>query len=139
MLAAAAQPNVQQVVPKTQAGPSELQHEAADRATQQAAIEVEDSVPKGKEKEKWCFRCRNRGHKSADCVAEFFCQVCESDEHVAANCPIKKKPRPVAHVVSYAHDNLGFYHIPHAPYVMTKKDGITALIKVIGECLSEEE
>lgn len=63
-------------------------------------------------KKDWCFRCRTKGHVSAVCSTELFCQVRESNEHVAASCPIKRKPKPVAHAVGYAVDNLGFYHIP---------------------------
>lgn len=87
----------------------------------------------------WCFRCRTKGHVSAECKTDLFCNICESEEHVAASCPIKKKTRPVAHAVGYAVDNLGFYHIPHAPYSTAKKDGITALITVTGGSLTEVE
>ncbi|CAL5011144.1 unnamed protein product [Urochloa decumbens] len=125
-------------------GSSEEKQVGAEEKTQQQVhggvpMDIEGDAAKGKEKDKWCFRCRTRGHLAAECIAQLFCQVCESDEHVAAKCPIKKRPRPVAHAVGYAVDNLGFCHIPHAPYATTKKDGITALVKVIGGKLTEEE
>lgn len=87
---------------------------------------------KNKEEDKWCFRCCTRGHVNQECTAELFCNICESDEHVAAKCPLKKKPKPVALAVGYVIDNLSFYHIPHGPIPMSKKDGNTALIKVEG-------
>lgn len=45
----------------------------------------------------------------------------------------------MAYAVGYAVDDLGFYHIPHGPINMTKKDSLTALIKVNGGQLTEEE
>ncbi|TVU31167.1 hypothetical protein EJB05_22842, partial [Eragrostis curvula] len=45
----------------------------------------------------------------------------------------------MAYAVGYAVDNLGFYHIPHGPFPTSKKDGITALIKVVSGELKEEE
>ncbi|RLN07095.1 uncharacterized protein C2845_PM11G05900 [Panicum miliaceum] len=88
-----------------------------------------------KDKDKWCFWCCTKGHVKEDCHGDLFCTICESDEHVAARCPMKKKQRPIA----YAVDDLGFYHIPHGPIQTTKKDGNTALITVLGGQLKEEE
>jgi hypothetical protein len=98
----------------------------------------EGSKTKDKEKEKWCFRCRTRGHTSAVCTTEFFCVICESDEHVATAWPLKKKQRPITHVVGYVVDDLGFYHIRHTPFTSTKKESNVALIRVEGGALSEE-
>ncbi|CAN6275168.1 unnamed protein product [Urochloa humidicola] len=94
---------------------------------------------KGKPEDAWCFRCCSKGHVSADCSTILFCNICESDEHVAAKCPLKKKLRPVAVAVGYAVDDLGFYHIPHGPIHMSKADSNTVLIKVEGGSLTEEE
>ncbi|TVU36606.1 hypothetical protein EJB05_18545, partial [Eragrostis curvula] len=102
--------------------------------------DLETGNNKGKkDKEKWCFRCCSKGHVKEVCTANLFCTICESEEHVAARCPMKRKPRPMAYAVGYAVDQLGFYHIPHGPINMTKKDGLTALIKVKGGHLKEEE
>ncbi|CAO2203924.1 unnamed protein product [Urochloa humidicola] len=94
---------------------------------------------KGKPEDAWCFRCCSKGHVSAECSTVLFCNICESDEHVAAKCPLKKKPRPVAVAVGYAVDDLGFYHIPHGPIAISKIDSNTVLIKVEGGSLTEEE
>jgi hypothetical protein len=51
---------------------------------------------------------------------------------------MRKKPRSVAHVVGYAVDDLGFYHIPHAPFTTAKKDGNTTLVRVEGGSLIEK-
>jgi hypothetical protein len=75
---------------------------------------------------------------SIECTIELFCVICENEEHVAAACPLRKKPRPVAHAVGYAVDDLGFYHIPHAPFMTAKKDGNTVLVCVEGGSLTEE-
>jgi hypothetical protein len=90
----------------------------------------EGSKAKDKEKEKWCFMCRTSGHTSAVCTTELFCVICENDEHIATTYPLKKKQRPVAHVVGYAVDDLGFYHIPHTPFTSMKKESNVALIWV---------
>ena len=63
----------------------------------------------------YCHRCCSKGHVMAGCVAPLFCQICEANDHVAVKCPHKKNPRPVAHMVGYARDELGFFHIPHGP------------------------
>ncbi|TVU42878.1 hypothetical protein EJB05_09301, partial [Eragrostis curvula] len=102
--------------------------------------DLEAGANKGKkDKEKWCFRCCSKGHVKEVCKVDLFCTICESEEHVAAKCPMKRKPRPMAYAVGYAVDQLGFYHIPHGPINMAKKDGLTALIKVKGGHLKEEE
>jgi hypothetical protein len=76
---------------------------------------------------------------SAECIITLFCNICESEEHVAAKCPLKKKPKPVALAVGYAVDDLEFYHIPHGPITPSKMDSITAVIKVEGGSLTEED
>ena len=63
----------------------------------------------------YCHRCCSKGHVMAGCVVPLFCQICEVNDHVAVKCPHKKNPRPVAHMVGYARDELGFFHIPHGP------------------------
>ena len=93
---------------------------------------------KGKQ-EAWCFKCCSKGHVFAECTTPLFCNICESEEHVVAKCPMKKKPKPMALVVGYAVDDLGFYHIPHDPIQPSKMDSITALIKVKGGSLTEED
>ena len=93
---------------------------------------------KGKQ-EAWCFKCCSKGHVFAECTTPLFCNICESEEHVAAKCPMKKKPKPVALAVGYAVDDLGFYHIPHDPIQPSKMDSITALIKVERGSLTEED
>lgn len=62
-----------------------------DAATEVGEGHKEMEVDKVKKKDR-CFRCRTRGHVSAECKTELFCNVCESQEHVAATCPIKRKP-----------------------------------------------
>ncbi|CAO2038762.1 unnamed protein product [Urochloa humidicola] len=94
---------------------------------------------KGKQEDAWCFRCCSKGHISAECTTQLFCNICESDEHVAAKCPLKKKPKPVALAVGYAVDDLGFYHIAHGPIPMSKLESNTVLIKVEGGSLTEVE
>ncbi|CAN6249131.1 unnamed protein product [Urochloa humidicola] len=94
---------------------------------------------KGKPEDAWCFRCCPKGHVTADCSTTLFCDICESEDHVAAKCPLKKKPRPVAVAVGYAVDDLGFYHIPHGPINVSKTDRNIVLIKVEGGSLTEEE
>lgn len=56
-----------------------------------------------------------------DCVEILFCHTCESDEHFAAKCPLKRN-KPVAYMVGYGVDNLGFFYIPHGPIPVSKKD-----------------
>lgn len=45
-----------------------------------------------KDKDKWCFRCCTKGHVKEVCKANLFCNICQSDEHMAAKCPMKRKP-----------------------------------------------
>lgn len=85
-----------------------------------------------KDNDKWCFRCCPKGHVKELCKAELLCNICESEDHVAAKCPMKRRPRPMG----YAVDDLGFYHIPHGPINIFKKDNLLALIKVKGEHLA---
>lgn len=92
-----------------------------------------------KEKDKWCFRCCTNSHVKEVCTTILFCNICESEEDVAAKCPMKKRPRPMAYDVGYVVDDLGFYHIPHWPINMSKNDGLTTLIKVKGGHLTETE
>lgn len=92
-----------------------------------------------KDKDKWCFRCCTKGHVKEGCTSQLFCNICESEDHVAAKCPIKRKPRPMAYAVGYAVNDLGFYHIPHGPIDMSNQDGLMALIKVKGGQLTEQE
>lgn len=94
---------------------------------------------KGKKKDKWCFRCCSKGNAKEDCKVELFCVICESEDHVAPKCPTKKRQRPMAYAVGYAVDDLGFYHIHHGIIQASKKDGNTALLKVIGGHLTEPE
>lgn len=91
-----------------------------------------------KKSNNYCHRCRTKGHVSADCTAVLFCQICESDDHVAAKCSLKRN-RPMAYMVGYGVDNLGFFHIPHGPFPTGKKDSTTALIRVHGGNLTEEQ
>lgn len=103
------------------------------------SVQVSGEISKGKEKEKWCFRCCTKGHVKEECVSELFCKICESEEHVAPKCPMKKRPQPMAYAVGYAVDDLGFYHIPHGPIQISKQDSNMALIKVVGDQLTAEE
>jgi hypothetical protein len=98
----------------------------------------EGSKAKDKEKEKWCFKCKTRGHTSALCTTELFCVICERDEHVVAAYPLKKMQWLVAHAIGYAVDDLGFYHIPHTPFTSMKKESNVALIRVERGKVSEE-
>ncbi|CAL5059495.1 unnamed protein product [Urochloa decumbens] len=135
----------------TAAGSDGIHNETHKSEVQQREgkeVEVEGSLVgekrkkkkgKGKPEDAWCFRCCSKGHVSAECSTPLFCDICESEEHVAAKCPLKKKPRPVAVAVGYAVDDLGFYHIPHGPIHVSKTDSNTVLIKVEGGSLKEEE
>ena len=53
--------------------------------------------------------------------------------------PNEEKAEACGTLVGYAVDNLGFYHIPHDPIQPSKMDSITALIKVEGGSLTEED
>jgi hypothetical protein len=119
----------------------EKRKDPQDHIMTEVGVEAADTArnrTKDRDKGKWCFRCRSKGHASAECTTVLFCVICESEEHVAAACLVKKKPRPVAHAVGYAMDDLGFYHIPHAPFATAKKVGNTALVHVEGGSLTEE-
>jgi hypothetical protein len=105
----------------------------------QDAIKITPGIEAPKGKPKWCFRCRTKGHATTECTAILFCNICEGGDHVAATCPIKKKPRPVALSVGYAVDGLGFFHIPHGPISTTKNEKNMALIKVIGGALQQAD
>lgn len=86
----------------------------------------------------YCHRCCSKGHLFVDCTEVLYCQICESDEHVATKCPLKKN-RPMAHMVGSGIDNLGFFYIPHGTIQTDKKDCNTALVKVQGGQLTEEQ
>lgn len=113
----------------------------SSQAREDGGTNADGDKGKGKDKDedKWCHRCCTKGHNKEDCNVTIFCDVCESKDHVAAKCPIKKKPRPVAHAVGYAVDEFGFYHIPHALYSTSKESGNAALVKVFGGHLSEKD
>jgi hypothetical protein len=90
-------------------------------------------------KARTCSRCSQKGHGSADCAVELYCDICDAHgDHVNHRCPVLKLPRPSAHAVGYSVEGLGFYHIPHPP-LSRKKDSKTALIKVVGGTLSLEQ
>jgi hypothetical protein len=90
-------------------------------------------------KAKNCTRCSQKGHVSADCSTELYCDICDAHgDHVNHRCPILKLPRPAAHAVGYSVEGLGFYHIPHPP-LSRKKDSKTAHIKVVGGTLSLDQ
>lgn len=78
-------------------------------------IEVEEPAqPNSKQKQR--SKCSIKGHSSAECNIEVYCDICDShNEHVNHRCPILKMPKPVVHAVGYAVEGLGFYHIPHPP------------------------
>ena len=69
----------------------------------------------------YCHRCCTKGHLQVDCSVTHFCQICEAEDHVLVKCLQKKNPRPVAQMVGYAHDELGFYYIPFGPIQIPKK------------------
>ncbi|KAJ1256953.1 hypothetical protein BS78_K261200 [Paspalum vaginatum] len=98
--------------------------------------EEEGDDPKGGIK---CSRCTKKGHVAARCTNQIYCVICDSKDHVNHRCPVLKQPRPVAHAVGYAVHGLGFYHIPHPPLPQAKKDSKTALIRIVGGQLSEEQ
>jgi hypothetical protein len=90
-------------------------------------------------KAKICTRCSQKGHVSADCSSELYCDICDAHgDHANHRCPILKLPRPAAHAVGYSVEGLGFYHIPHPP-LSRKKDSKTAHIKVVGGTLSLDQ
>lgn len=74
----------------------------------------------------------------ADCTTEIFCQICESSDHVAAKCPLKKN-HPMAYLVGTGVDNLGFFYIPHGTISVTKNESTTALTEVQGGNLTAEQ
>lgn len=106
-----------------------------DKANLEAATREGKGTKKGRN---YCHRCCSKGHVLTECTTVIFCHICESDDHVAAKCPLKKN-RPMAYMVGSGIDNLGFFYIPHGPVQMSKKDGNTALVKVHGGNLTEEQ
>jgi hypothetical protein len=103
----------------------EKRKDPQDQIMTEAGVEAADNARnRTKDKDMCCFRCRSKGHASAECSTVLFC------EHVATARPVKKKLRPAVRWVMRWMDDLGFCHIPHAPFATTKKDGNTALVRV---------
>ena len=59
------------------------------------------------------------------------CKVCESSDHLTTKCHYLKEPKIMTHPCGYGVDGLGFYYVRHAPFILEKTDGETALIKVV--------
>lgn len=74
-------------------------------------------VDKGKSKveskgsgKPYCFRCLTKGHTMQDCSSKFYCEICESVDHVAIRCPtFRSTVKPTAQLCGYAADGLGFF------------------------------
>jgi hypothetical protein len=82
----------------------------------------------------YCFQCLTKGHPKEECVMQLSCEICESNAHVKACCPLYKKTiKSYAMTCRYAVDGLGFYYIPHAVPIKNKGDTNAALIRVVEE------
>lgn len=45
----------------------------------------------------YCFRCLTKGHIMQDCSSKFYCEICESEDHIATRCPIfRSNVKPTA-------------------------------------------
>lgn len=80
----------------------------------------------------YCFRCLTKGHIMQDCSSKFYCEICESEDHIATRCPIfRSNVKPTAQLCGYAADGLGFFHIPLSSGHKIKHEPRAALIRVI--------
>lgn len=96
-----------------------------DESKGKAKVEVKGS---GKP---YCYRCYTKGHTMQECLSKFYCEICESEDHIAARCPIfRSSVKPSAQLCGYAGDGLGFFHIPLSAGQKIKHEPRAALIKV---------
>lgn len=96
-----------------------------DESKGKAKVEVKGS---GKP---YCYRCYTKGHTMQECLSKFYCEICESEDHIVARCPIfRSSVKPSAQLCGYAGDGLGFFHIPLSAGQKIKHEPRAALIKV---------
>lgn len=107
------------MAPSSSSGPTKVVAEEKDQPAGDATMppgqqgkgkKVSDDVSEGKKVKKntnYCHRCCSKGHVMVDCTTDITCQICVSNEHVAAKCPLKKS-KPMTYLVGAGIDN---YHM----------------------------
>ena len=105
-----------------------------DKSSGKAKVDNQLSVHvggKGINKNPYCYRCYTKGHTLQECTSKFYCEVCESEDHIGSRCPIfRSNNKPSAELCGYAVDGLGFFHIPLSVGQRIKHDSKAALVKV---------
>lgn len=118
-----------EVVKDSQVHGEPVQHEMAA-----CVVDVDKGKSKVESKgsgKPYCFRCLTKGHTMQDCSSKFYCEICESVDHVAICCPsFRSTVKPTAQLCGYATDGLGFFHIPLSAGHKIKHEPRAALIKV---------
>jgi hypothetical protein len=79
-----------------------------------------------------CHRCFAKGHVISGCTTELFCEVCGTNTHIKARCPVVNAPKTHAIPAGFGINNGGFFHIPtNKKLIKSKSDSRVALIQVI--------
>jgi hypothetical protein len=91
-----------------------------------------DEGSSGEGSKPFCFICYKPGHGKLECKAKLLCDICANTEHLTGCCPILKQPRLLAHLCGYDVNELGFYHVPHAPVTFGKANNTSTLVIVQG-------
>ncbi|KAM0929738.1 hypothetical protein ACQ4PT_001414 [Festuca glaucescens] len=82
--------------------------------TSNSGANIEVNVPSKKQKKAdklRCFRCGQPGHFVDDCMAPG-CDICESPQHITANCPLHLAPKPSINIYGHANEELMFFELP---------------------------
>lgn len=88
-------------------------------------------------KNPYCYTCYTKGHTLQECSSKFYCEVCESEDHVGSRCPIfRSNNKPSTELCGYAVDGLGIFHILLSASQKIKYEPKVALIKVTGGQMS---
>lgn len=79
----------------------------------------------------YCYRCLTKGHTLQECSSKFYCEICESVDHIATRCPIfRSAVKPTAQLCGYGGDGLGFFHIPLPAGQRIRHEPRAALVKI---------
>lgn len=79
----------------------------------------------------YCYRCLTKGHTLQECSSKFYCEICESVDHIATRCPVfRSAVKPTAQLCGYGGDGLGFFHIPLPAGQRIRHDPRAALVKI---------
>ena len=108
--------------------------EVGDRA------ESERASKWARKKEKMlCYRCGEKGHFIAECMAEI-CNSCGKTAHVMGDCPVMRDQAPALTMYGVYCAELTFFESPAARETLVETQSMTTgLVKATREVVSEAQ